>query len=314
MHSTNWNIVLTKKIETLIEDVQAVLLNGAELTDEQAAEFGRTMASMIQNRLKPADPDRKNGLRMSNIGSPCVKKLYGEINHPDEREPLTADTKLKFLYGDMIEELMLFLASVSGHTVNGRQGEQHIEGITGHRDAIIDGTLVDVKSASSYSFQKFKTGKLREDDAFGYYTQIQSYLHASQNDPELLDKSRAAFWVIDKTLGHQCLDFHEKEEFDFGPAYQERIATISADSPPNRSFEPIEDGYNKKEKDGTTTFIPNGNMKLDMFCSYCSVKQWCHPGLRTFLSARGPVYYTEVRKEPKMTEVDGNGNVIEKTS
>ena len=300
-----------KKIETLIEDVNEVLLNGAELTDEQAAQFGNIMAVMIKSRLAPSN--YKPGLRMSNIGSPCEKKLYGEINHSEEKESLTADTKLKFLYGDMIEELMLFLAEVSGHHVTGRQGELEIAGIKGHKDCIIDGTLLDVKSASSYSFAKFRDGKLRNDDPFGYYTQIQSYLEASQDDKELVDKGRAGFWVIDKTLGHQCLDFHAREEFHFEKAYEARKASIASETVPERSFTPIADGYEKKLKDGTKEFVPNGNEKLPMFCSYCSVKQWCHPGLRTFLSSRGPSYYTKIVKEPKMLEVDRDGNKIEKS-
>lgn len=303
---------MTKKIETLIEDVEEILLNGIDLTDEQAQEFGRMMATTIASNLKPRDNTKKGTLRMSNIGSPCSKKLYGEINHPEEREEFSADAKLKFLYGHMIEELMLFIATLAGHTVTGRQGEQEIAGIKGHRDAIIDGTLVDVKSASSYAFKKFKEGRLREDDAFGYYTQIQSYLYASQDDPELTDKDRAAFWVIDKTLGHQCLDFHDKESFDFEPAYEERKTVISAEEAPARSFEPEPDGYNKRNKDGTYTFVPNGNEKLPMFCSYCSVKHWCHSELRTFLSSSGPKYLTKVVKEPKMIEVDRDGNKIEK--
>lgn len=299
-----------KTIETLIPDIEELLKNGTEITDEQANAFGKAVAGLIKSRLSPNES--KPSLRMSNIGSPCERKLYLEINHPEEREPLTAEAKLKFLYGDLIEELMLFLAQVSGHDVDGRQGEQSIAGIKGHRDAIIDGVLVDVKSASSYSFKKFKEGKLSEDDPFGYITQIQSYLHASQDDPILKDKSRAAFWVIDKTLGHQCLDFHEKQNYDLEAGYEIRKKSINSDKLPDRSFDPIQDGYKKKLKDGSYEFIPNGNMKLDMFCSYCSVKAKCHEGLRTFLSSSGPVFYTEIVKEPKMIEVDRNGEVVVK--
>src|SRR5690606_25725922 len=109
-------------------------------------------------------------------------------NTPEDGEPLRPEAYLKFLYGDILEDLLLFLAEAAGHTVVGRQDEQEIAGIKGHRDCVIDGTVVDAKSASSYSFKKFKEGRLREDDPFGYVDQLQSYIHSGQNDPLVTDK------------------------------------------------------------------------------------------------------------------------------
>ena len=42
-------------------------------------------------------------------------------------------------------------------------------------DSKIDGEVVDVKTASSYSFKKFEQGTLNEDDPFGYVTQLTGY-------------------------------------------------------------------------------------------------------------------------------------------
>jgi len=293
---------MTKTIDTLIEDVQEVLLNGVEeVPDDIARRFAENMYEFAKTRLKSYE--RKPALRMSNIGSPCGRKLHLQINRPEEEESLSADTKLKFLYGDLIEEMMLFLAELSGHKVSGRQSEQEIAGIKGHRDAVIDGTLVDVKSASSFSFKKFKDGNIADDDPFGYCTQLQSYLHAGQDDPEIVDKDRAAFWVVDKTLGHQCLDFHEKEDYDLEEGYEARKAMVASETPPERSFEPEPDGK-------------SGNMKLPMFCSYCSMKHACYDGtIRTFIGSRGPVHLVKVEREPKMYEVDRYGNeVVKETS
>ena len=287
-----------KTIDTLIEDVEQVLLNGVEeVPDDIARRFADNMYELAKTRLKTYD--RKPALRMSNIGSPCGRKLHLQINRPEEEEALSADTKLKFLYGDLIEEMMLFLAELSGHTVSGRQSEQEIAGIKGHRDAVIDGTLVDVKSASSFSFKKFKTHGLADDDPFGYCTQLQSYLHASQDDPEVVDKDRAAFWVVDKTLGHQCLDFHEKEDYQLEEGYEGRKAMVANPEPPERSFEPEPDGK-------------SGNMKLPMFCSYCNMKHACYDNIRTFIGFRGPVHLVTVEREPKMYEVDRYGNEVMK--
>jgi len=283
-------------IDTLVEDIQKLLVEGSdELSQEAIDEFGKAVASVVASRLKREE--RKPTLRMSNIGQPCERKLWYELNLPEEKEPLPADAIFKFLFGDLIEETMLFLASASGHKVEGRQSEQSINGIKGHRDAVIDGVLVDVKSASSYSYKKFKDGKLHENDAFGYITQIQSYSKASQDDAVVTDHGRVAFLVADKTLGHICLDVHEtdkKFQSSLEEVYTKKQTLVEARNPPPRGFSPEPDGK-------------SGNQKLPINCSYCPFKQTCHPGLRTFLSYKGPVYLTTVAREPKMNEV-GNSN------
>jgi len=119
---------------------------------------------------------------MSSIGQPCERKLWYSINEPMEAEGLSGETRFKFLYGHILEELLLFLAGVAGHDVVGRQDTQEIEGVEGHRDAVIDGVVVDAKSASTYSYKKFEEGKLTENDPFGYVDQLQSYLYAGQDE------------------------------------------------------------------------------------------------------------------------------------
>ncbi len=256
---------------------------------------------MIADRIsKERKADREFTLRMSNIGSPCARKLWLEKNQSESKEALDAPTLMKFLIGDLTEEVLIFLAEVSGHSVEGRQDESDICGIKGHRDCIIDGTLVDVKSASSYSYDKFKSHLTSDNDSFGYITQLGSYLHASQGDPLVLDKDKAAFLVLDKQHGHICLDFHEKTDFDWEAAYERRIAVVNSEEIPDRAFDPEPDGY-KNYKTGE--FVQNGNEVLGVNCSYCNMKSACYPEIRTFLSSRGPKFFTKIVKEPKMFEV-----------
>lgn len=283
---------MTKTIDTLVRDIHD-LLGGKnpleDLPEELASSFGTRMSNLVRNRvLNPTT--REPRLSPSNIGRPCVRQTWLEIKQPESIEPLPVAAKLKFLYGDMIEELLLFLAEAAGHRVEGRQDRVEIEGIYGSRDCIIDGVLVDVKSASTYSFNKFRDGKLSEDDPFGYVGQIQTYLAASQEDPLLTDKSRCAFLVMDKTLGHICLDIHPRVEFDVHEITRQKIATIASEEIPERAFEPIPEGK-------------SGNMKLPMNCSYCSVKHACHENIRAFLYSSGPVYFTTVVKEPNVPEI-----------
>lgn len=255
-------------------------------------DLGSGLADTIGGQLikDPKSEEARGFLRMSSIGQPCNRKLWYTINRYSEREPLSPETKLKFLYGHMIEDLVLFLAELAGHSVEGRQDEVEIEGVKGHRDAVIDGVLTDVKSASTFSFKKFQEGKLAGDDPFGYIDQIQSYLYCAQEDPIVTDKDRCAFFVVDKTLGNMCLDFHKRSDFPISKIYQYKKELVSRPEPPSRAFDPIPEGK-------------SGNMKLGMNCSYCDFKKICHPDLRTFLYSGKPVFLTKVVREPNVMEV-----------
>jgi hypothetical protein len=253
--------------------------------------FSKYLVKDISERLLKSNRKREPVLRMSSIGRPCERQLWYSINNPEKGEPLRSEHHLKFIYGSIVEELLLFLAELAGHEVKGRQDEQEIEGIKGHRDAIIDGTLIDVKSASSYSFKKFKEGKLSEDDPFGYIPQLLSYLEASRPSDELEEKDKAAFLVVDKTLGHITLDFHErKSDFNWSEFFKSKKELVAQEIPPEKAFEP-------------EPFGKSGNLKLGTNCSYCSFKRHCWPESRTFLYSYGPVHLVNVENEPNVLEI-----------
>jgi len=279
-----------KTIETLVDDIHNVLDSESvlDISEELYGRFAARMTNLMKYRIA-APSDHKPRLRISNIGKPCERQVWLSIHEADKAEGLRPETRMKFLYGDMIEELLLFLAEVAGHKVEGCQDKITVEGVEGSRDAVIDGVLVDVKSASTYSFKKFQEGKLTEDDPFGYIGQIQTYLEGSQDDPIVTDKNRCAFLVLDKTLGHICLDIHQKVPFDVKEITRGKVRMVEGPMP-DRAFEPEPDGK-------------SGNMKLGMQCSYCNMKKACYPDLRTFLYYKGPVYLTHVAKTPDVPEV-----------
>lgn len=264
-------------------------------------EFGKKISGIIKSRLE--EKPRDFTLRMSNIGNPCVRQLWLQKRDPDVHS-LDASTRLKFLYGDLIEELLFFLVKLSGHKVEGEQDEAEIEGIKGHRDRVIDGHLVDTKSASSFSFENFQKGLTPETDKFGYLPQLNLYLEHAQDDPLVTDKDSASFLVMDKQHGHILLDTHQKDrDIDWKDAVRRRVAEVNNDVMPPRAFEPLEDGYTHKD---TKEFRPNGNLYLDTQCSYCNQKHRCHENIRTFITKGGkPKFFTKVVKEPKMFEVQG---------
>jgi len=279
-------------IDTLVKDIYKLFdpsyQHDFDPTNIEA--FGQRVARHVANRI--SETRGKNHLRMSSLGQPD-RKLWLSINKQELGEPIDAVTYVKFLYGDILEELLLFLAKEAGHEVTGEQDTVEINGVVGHRDAVIDGVLTDVKSASTFSFSKFKNHTLDEDDLFGYIDQINQYLYASENDDLVREKDVAVFFAIDKQHGHMCIDKYPKNGKDYSKVVDEKRAMLDGDMP-ELCYEPLEEGK-------------SGNLKLGVGCSYCPFKKVCYPNLRTFLYKQGantrPVFLTKVIREPKVFEV-----------
>jgi hypothetical protein len=282
--STAWSSSL-KNIKTLPKDIYALFDSDFKFSEEQVAIFGKRLSQIISERTE----ERKfePTLRMSNLGAQCLRKLWYQLNTPELSEKLDGKTRLKFLYGDIIEALVLFLAEAAGHEVVGTQDELEINGVKGHRDAIIDGVLVDVKSASSFGFKKFEGHQLEGTDPFGYLDQINAYLFASKDDPRIADKKHAAFVAVDKSLGDVVVDIYEENGVDYHAKIDEiRLAMVQPDPPP-RAYNDIPDGK-------------SGNRKLGVECSYCGFRDTCWPNLRTFVYSTGPRHFTHIEKEPRV--------------
>lgn len=276
-----------KSIVTLIPDIQRMLTgSGGNLTSisEFTLALTRKLSERVQEERSPTT------LRLSNLGAPCKRKLWYSINLPSVGEALSADTHFKFLYGDLIEETVLWLAKESGHKVEGEQNEVSLFGVVGHIDAIIDGVLVDVKSASTASFNRFAAGLRLVDDSFGYLTQLDVYQHSLAGDSRLTQTDKGMFLAVDKTLGKICLDIHPKSMIDYQKVIKDVQTMLSSPSPPSRYYQ-------------DEPFGKSGNFKLGMVCSYCSFKFHCWPVLRVFNYSTGPVYLTRVVRPPDVNEI-----------
>jgi hypothetical protein len=265
-----------KNIGTLVEDIYGLFDKKMEVTKEQANEFGQRMSEMLVSRL--SEERQKPTLRLSNLGKPCLRQLWYSIRTPELAEPLSGPARIKFLFGDMAEQLVLCLAKLAGHTVTDEQRTVEIKGVEGHIDAIIDGELTDVKSASPASYKKFENGLTPENDGFGYLTQLGAYSTAVGSD-------RRHFLVIEKVLGKLHLDSHDEHLIDYDRRVDVAREVLASNVPPERGF--------SDEKDGES-----GNRKLGFNCSYCDFKHTCWPNLRTIPYAGGPRFLTRVVKEP----------------
>jgi len=280
-----------KHISTLVRDIEDVVAKKGGW-DSVASEYFKQTASEAMDRRFAIPEERKPTLRMSNIGTPCKRKLWYYLNTESKEGGLPPSTMLKFAYGDLIESLLLSLAKAAGHRVEGEQDEVIVDGIVGHRDAVIDGVVIDVKSVSTMGFAKFKRNELRADDPFGYMKQLTGYVYGAKDDPKVTDKTGGAFLVMDKTTGHIVLDYYELEHELF--LFKDQLANLKTSVvqplPPSRYFNPVPDGK-------------SGNMMLPTACGYCDFKQVCHPSMRTFLYSNGPKFLTTVAKLPIVPEV-----------
>lgn len=285
-----------KNIKTLVWDIYNLFQGDHKFDEKNVQEFTEHLAAKLKYRL--GEQVQRPTLRFSNLGSPCTRKLWYSIRHPHLAEDLPSPAKIKFLFGDILESLLLWLAKEAGHTVEGEQDEVTINGIIGHRDAVIDGVVVDTKSASVRSFDKFKNHLSPDDDSFGYITQLGAYLAASVADPIVQEKDIAAFLVINKEKGDICLDIQPSRGIDYHGKVDEIRELLVSDLPPERPYSDVKEGE-------------SGNRRLGTVCSYCSFKHTCWPGLRTFIYSKGPTYLTRVAREPKVPEVNRKGNRID---
>lgn len=238
-------------------------------------------------------------LRLSQMGPKCPKQLWHSIHTPELSEPLPPSARIKFAYGHILEALVIAMAKAAGHEVTGEQDELIVDGIMGHRDCVIDGCLVDVKSAASRSFLKFKDGSLGQNDSFGYLDQLDGYLVGSLQDDLVRVKDRGYLLAIDKTLGHLALYEHHIREKHIKERIKSYKTIIEGAEPPRCSCGTVPDGA-------------SGNIKLDTKASYSNFKHVCFPNLRTFLYASGPVFLTKVvrRPAPHIVEVDKHGKIV----
>jgi hypothetical protein len=282
---------LSKKLDTIVEDIYRVV-EGKGGWDATVTEFFSSSLSSIAEARFSQEQIPRDYLSLSGIGSPCDRRLWYKINQTESSEPLTAEALGTFFYGDLLEALVLSLAKAAGHSVEGMQDKVEVFGIPGSRDAVIDGVTVDVKSASKYGFEKFRKHNLREDDPFGYISQLSSYVYAGKDDPLVKNKTEGAFLVVQKDRFKLCLDRYDfTEEIAKKEEEIERVKKLVAGSIPEDRIPPVPQSKTSE------------NTVLSTTCGYCDFRKVCWPEARTFLYSTGPVFMVDVVSEPRVTEL-----------
>ena len=283
-----------KHISTLASDIKHLISeisNGkpANMTEENMDVFLKNIKeAMLAWNTPPVRTDKEGKLRMSVLGKPA-RQLWYDKHSPKDRKDEDAGLNLKFLYGHIIEHLVLYLAELAGHKIEDQQKKVEIDGVTGHIDSKIDGEICDVKSASPFSFKKFKSGEIVGDDPFGYHAQLSGYETA-------MGTKAGGFLVVDKSSGDIC--FYKPEDMakpNVKSLIKNLKTTLQQDTPPEKCYE------FKTEK--------NGNKTLATGCMFCSHKWECHSdtnngkGLRVFKYSNKNVMLADVVKQPLVEEI-----------
>lgn len=289
--------MLDKSINTLVDDIYTLVSTGKEASQENLHLFGEAVKAAISDALKQGGQRKEVSLRMSNIGTPPRKIWYILKGFPTKE--IAPNQLISFMYGHMVEALLLFLAREAGHIVSDEQKEVVLEGVPGHMDCKINGVIIDAKGMNNYNFTKFLSSSLlASNDPFGYIPQISGYAQAEGVDA-------AGFLVYNKERGTLTLCMlNEFDLIDARKKIQSVRDSLTLETPPEKCFKAVPDGK-------------SGNLMLDKPCCFCDFKEECWKdanngqGLRKFKYSNGTKFLVKIEKEPRVDEIFNDNGTTE---
>jgi len=247
----------SKSINTVVPDVYEVMKSKDYSGDLStiAMQAGREVEEAIKNAFEPYE--NKNELRMSSIGR-CERAQWYAVKGYTPEE-LEGSVYLTFLQGHVLEAVLVALIKLAGHDVQDQQKKHTVEGINGSQDCTIDGELVDIKTASAWSFDnKFSEDGIK-DDAFGYIKQLSGYGKTE-------DRKDGYFLAFNKNKSTLKLCKQELEE-DIDTYIVDLKDKMESDTPPMRLA------------NATTFSKAEAKEKLCMTCAFCGFKEDCYGSL-----------------------------------
>ena len=273
-------------LETLPQDIYNVLEGRGNWNDSNSNRLSADIQQAAWDRF--SSPEKPRGyLSPSLMGKKCGRHKWLKVNDPESGIPIDGQALGNFFYGVMIEALVVEAAIAAGHEVSHIQHKVDCYGVPGSMDCIIDGIPVDVKSASEFSFGKFKNNGLIDDDPFGYLSQLSSY--ASQVQDEVREKNVGAFVAINKNRFEIVIDKYDLTDWIAHKEMEAKanLALVNNDEMPPKPYSPIPQ----------STTSPN--MKLHTECRWCEFRKKCFPEVRRFVNDTGyEQWLTTVKKIP----------------
>ncbi len=292
------NLILLK-VQSYLAQLQ--IGEGEGVKSSSLDNFFRAANKTLTRQLSPERKNKEFRLYMSNLGrAGCVLQAE-KLGY--KKEPSPYSNRFRNLYGDLTEAAAIAIMREAGVNILEEQKWVQLqiagEEIRGGLDLIIDEgdgpKIYDVKSASSYMFQKYSESNLgslqRDGDLFGYVTQIYLYSKATGHPV-------GGLIVINKESGEWCVVEPPQDESEVRlralSKAVENVLRIKNETEFTRDFEEEPEVYRKK---------PTGNMVLSFPCQMCDFKGHCWPDyqLKPQVVSSGDrpklVYYTKIVTE-----------------
>jgi hypothetical protein len=296
-------VTVSNAINNLIPDIYKLLGEAnkdIEFNTDALAGLGVRMVRHVRDEIK--DPDRSDRdpseVYVTQVTPNCYRKIWYNIFGTDNnvpKEQIDGSNKFKFLYGDLIEESVLFIAQVAGHHVEDEQRRLSVSlpgttfTLSGRIDAMIDGVLVDVKSMENYSFQKWQSGEAAVEDKWGYMRQLYYYAGMMHMLGEPIDT--VGILACNKQNGKLHL-YTQKVDPQLCATWVDNMGKRIS-SPESLKTDPTRDVTSK----GSNAILGPG-------CSYCPYKFDCYEeqgGLEVYAYSDGPAFICKpVGKPPKV--------------
>ena len=266
-----------------------------------------TMMKEISDTLIHKDRDDAFRIRLSSVGKPlCQLILEKQGQEKIKAEPMR--NPMRLMVGDMLEAYIVALIRASELPVVDVQIPVKLslagQDISGTADIIIGDTVYDIKTASDFSFSKFKSGfhSIVDNDPFGYVAQGYCYAAA-------LNLKFGGWIVLNKNSGDICVCATPDNDEAYKKAALETaeasVLALINNEEFKRCFTDEEETFSKKS---------TGNRKLNVTCSYCDFRFSCWNNLQlkpsAFSTAMSPplVHYTEYNYAKKRDD-EGNWNI-----
>ena len=239
--------------------------------DQSVVNEVETLAGIcFKKQFMTADQNRDGKLSISSAGKCPRQQAYAYHGFEKKGKEIDSRAKLVFWAGDLTELTLVSLAKTAGCCLiasgfNQMAVELKINGVTihGHPDGILlyDGNLLllEVKSMSSYSYERFENGYIDES----YEVQINLYMEA-------LGLTKCVFLAQNKDNGVISERIIEKKQEIVDKGKRNLLAVINS-SKGNLPDAPEELNYDKK-----TRLYPWN-------CLYCSYWGHCRPNAERVL-------------------------------
>jgi len=246
-------------------------------------------------------------IRMSGLGRPLCQQV---LDKQGIKESMQYNTLFRFMFGDMVESLLMLVMREAGVDIvdSQRQVELELGGqtIKGTLDVIIRDELGvekvwDIKSASDWAYKNKFTGfggydSIKDDDPFGYV--MQGYLYSAATSMPF-----GGWIVVNKSSGEVAVVEAPEWQDDDREAYLadavDRVKFLT--NPSVKPFKPFPDEYETYRRKGET--LRTENKVLSKECNLCGYRNHCWPKAilhpKVTSQAKNPpmVWYTKLKQK-----------------